>query len=157
MTTSEPFDLLSLDFDGVLHPTGLADWSGAAFTCPGAFQWWDSLEDQLVRIEASTGVRILVACHSTWRLLFENDAELLALAPESLRARFAACAPRHLASREKAAIELLSALRPRRFAAMDDEPEAFAAGTDWLIACNRHDRGASHPGALAKLSRLFVS
>lgn len=147
-------NIIFLDFDGVMHPVGACVWDADNQTMRAndAFRWWPQLERAL---EASPDVVYLVV-HSTWRLMWETDEELLAMLPVSMRPYVLGCTDRQYASRARSIEAYVEQHGITNFVVLDDEPQAFAPGYTRLIPCDGQ-QGLSQRTVLASLTEKLRS
>lgn len=152
-----PPKLLSLDFDGVLHPsTDILDFATSglgpvayAQSRPRLFRWAPLLAEAL----RGTDCEILV--HSSWRNTVSDSDLRDFLAPSGLVRRVVGSAPRHRA-REDAILEVLALMgvEQEEIVVLDDAVKEFSTLRPQLIACNPL-LGISDPATcLALRSRL---
>lgn len=127
-------NIIFLDFDGVMHPVGSCVWDAdqQKMHAQDAFRWWPHLERAL---ESSPEVVYLVV-HSTWRLMWETDDELLAMLPLSMRPYVLGCTDRQYAGRERSIEMYVEKHGITNFVVLDDEPKAFAKDFARLISCD---------------------
>lgn len=136
MTTQK---FLSLDFDGVLHPSTEVQGypsSGLPLSAwiqnkPGLLRWAPLIRDAL------EGSECAVLVHSTWRRHL-RDSELRALLePHGLAPRFVGSVARDLA-REPALVQTMQALGldPSGILILDDAPAEFFDLANRLLVCN---------------------
>ena len=140
--------VIFLDFDGVMHPVGTCIWNSEMqqMQSVDAFRWWPELEKALVAAPAP----IELVIHSTWRLMWETDAELLAMLPVSMQPYVRETTDRTIMGRERSIIEYLAKNTVDYFLVLDDEIAAFAPGYAPLISCDGA-QGISEQRALAAL------
>lgn len=117
-----------------MHPVGACVWDPdkQEMRANDAFRWWPQLERAL---EASPEVVYLVV-HSTWRLMWESDEELLAMLPVSMRPYVLGCTDRQHASRARSIEAYVEQHGITNFVVLDDEPGAFSPGYTRLIPCD---------------------
>ena len=131
----KPRQILSLDFDGVLHPTA----EGTQRVSVAQFGWLPLLERML-----GPYPDVMLLVHSTWRHMYDLE-ELRLLLGDALGPRVLAAAPagdsRWLAIQEWASeqtheLDLLI---------LDDEPDEFPAAMPFLLIVCDPGRGLSDP------------
>lgn len=127
-------NVIFLDFDGVLHPVGSCVWDAdkQQMQAQGAFRWWPILHDLLLQ----SPVPVELVVHSTWRLMWETDEELLALLPPAMRPYVRGVTDRSCMGREASIVHYVAHNRVDNFVVVDDEPAAFAPDYAPLIACS---------------------
>lgn len=137
-----------IDFDGVLHPVGACVWDAdkQQMQAVDAFRWWPILEAALL----ASPVAVELVIHSTWRLMWETDAELLSMLPESMRPYVRGTTDRSIMGRERSILEYAAKNGVTLFVVLDDEPAAFAPGYAPLIPCDGA-QGLSQVGVQAAL------
>lgn len=137
-----------IDFDGVMHPVGSCVWDSdkQQMQAVGAFRWWPILEATI----AASPVAVELVIHSTWRLMWETDAELLAMLPESMRPYVRGTTDRTIMGRERSIVEYVAKKGVSHFVVLDDEPAAFAPGYAPLIPCDGA-QGLSQPAVVTAL------
>lgn len=138
-----------LDFDGVMHPVGSCVWNAdeQAMNAVEPFRWWPALEAVL----ASSPVPIGVVVHSTWRLMWETDEEILQWLPPTMRSYVVGTTDRNHIGREKSIMAYVNDHGVANSIILDDEPKAFAAGLSNLIVCN-DQLGVSDTRVLEQIS-----
>lgn len=123
---------LFTDFDGVLHPSGSCVWDAEKqqMQASNAFRWWSHLKDVFV------GYNIELVIHSTWRLMWETDTELLAMLPVSMRPFITGVTDRNIMSRAASIEAYVKENSISHFLVLDDEPKAFSMNYKKLIGCD---------------------
>ena len=131
----KPRKILSLDFDGVLHPTA----EGTQRVAVPHFGWLPQLERMLGPYQD-----VMLLVHSTWRHMYDLE-ELRLLLGDTLGPRVVAAASagdsRWLAIQEwvgKQTDEL-------NLLIVDDEPDEFPAAVPFLLIVCDPARGLSDP------------
>lgn len=142
--------VIFLDFDGVMHPVGACVWNAdeQAMVSVDPFRWWPALE----RILKGSTVPITLVVHSTWRLMWETDEELLGMLPESMRAFVVGTTDRNDIGREKSIVAYTAKHGIVDSLILDDEAKAFARGLDNLIVCD-DQHGVSDPTVLRAIAK----
>ncbi len=146
---------LFVDFDGVLHPYGIAalDENFKLIANPTLFCWRPVLEDLLA---PHPDVRIIVS--SDWRRLFSDEALVTLLGPD-LGQRFVGVVDRYNESRATEILAEVAHRRLCRWLAIDDHRtvyEAYQAGDEHFIACDP-DLGITDTSAQCELRRKLAS
>lgn len=139
---------LFVDFDGVFHPVGSCVWDAdkQQMQAVDPFRWWPLLEAELKALPFPVDLVV----HSTWRLMWETDEELLAMLPASMRGYIRGTTDRSIMGRERSVLDYASKNSLDHFLVLDDEPAAFAVGYAPLITCNGQ-HGLSQPSVLLAL------
>lgn len=143
--------ILFVDFDGVLHSIDSRNFEyfGNALVVsdnPDLFQWvpllWQIIEPHPVEI----------VVHSSWRHLYPAD-ELIARFPVTMQSRIAGITEGR--DRHQSIQDYVCKNDVKRFAVLDDDPDAFPENWPNLILCDSQ-RGINDADVLAKL-RQFVA
>ncbi|MFZ4538204.1 HAD domain-containing protein [Propionivibrio sp.] len=142
--------ILFVDFDGVFHAMDSRDleYSGSVLVVsdnPDLFQWapllWQIIEPYPVEL----------VVHSSWRHLYPAD-ELIARFPAAMQPRIAGITEGR--ERHQSILNYACMNDVKRFAVLDDSPEAFPGNWPNLIVCNSQ-RGINDADVLEKI-RTFV-
>ena len=122
-----------IDFDGVFHPTGTCIWNPdeQAMEANDAFRWWPHFKAVL----DSLPVSVELVVHSTWRLMWETNAEMFNELPSDMVSLIRDCTSRDFASRYVSIQEYVKAHDIERYVIVDDERNAFPADLENLIVC----------------------
>ncbi|WP_343606449.1 HAD domain-containing protein [Roseateles sp.] len=145
--------LLSIDFDGVLHPHdstyGVDDLSlpVSELLAAGLFIYCQALEDLLSQLNQ---VELLI--HSSWRLTCGEARIREVLGPLGHRMR--GVSTPSIEDREKSVLDMLRRWQiPRdRVVVLDDQPFLFRMLRDRLVACPPH---AGVPAMLTELDEAL--
>ena len=148
--------LISLDFDGVLHPSsailGLSVGSDleAAALERDLFRWRSALVDLLASPQHAD---VTLAVHSSWRQYVDNST-LLRLLGSELAPRFIGITPREL--RRQASIEeLAERAGVEHLLVIDDDRDSFDEGYEALLLTDP-DTGLSDAAIQRKIAAWLV-
>lgn len=145
-----PPPVLFLDLDGTLHPNGTVHLlPNGEIDSTGAFVWAAPLLKLLAAFP-----RVAVVLHSTWRLVWEQDKDLLYLLPPELAGRVVGCTPRSVMGRYQSIEAYRFTKDIKEFAILDDEPAAYPAGLAELVVADP-EHGISPESVQAALTRAF--
>jgi hypothetical protein len=122
-----------IDFDGVFHPTGACTWleSERAPHFVSPFRWWPQFRDALKPLDG----QVELVVHSTWRHIWESDAELFAHLPSAMRSMTVGCTSREYAGRGPSIDAYVQSRGLTHYVIVDDEPNAFGLGDPHLVVC----------------------
>ena len=143
---------LFVDFDGVFHAMDSRDFEyrGNALVVadnPDLFQWapllWQIIEPYPVEL----------VVHSSWRRLYPVD-DLIARFPAAMQPRIAGVTEGR--ERHQSILNYVCMHDVRRFAVLDDSPEAFPENWPNLIVCDAQ-RGINDAAVLAQIRRFVAS
>lgn len=136
---SSSLKLVSLDFDGVLHPsTDISDFHGSGLplaayvqTRPHLLRWARLLEDAL------KGSTCEVVVHSSWREKLQDSEIRDLLAPSGLGRRFIGTSPKGVL-REKSILDVIRimGIPHEDLMILDDAHGEFEVLAARLVACN---------------------
>jgi hypothetical protein len=116
-----------IDFDGVFHPLGACTWldDEQSYHFVKPFRWWPEFLAALKPLHNEVSLVV----HSTWRLLWESDAEIKALMPPEMAKYIRGCTPRDVMGRLARIEAYVPQNKVDRFVIIDDEAQAFPRAT----------------------------
>lgn len=115
------------------------------------FRWWPILHAALQQVH----VPIELVTHSTWRLMWETDDELLSMLPLSMRPYVRGTTDRACMGRENSIMQYVAKNKIDHFLVIDDEAAAFAMNYAPLIVCDGR-LGLSQPGIATTLNERMA-
>lgn len=122
---------LFLDFDGVLHPIGSAQFTQEGpIKGVGLFQWLPQLLEVI-----SPYLKLKLVIHSSWRFVENSDEKLFQHLPTELVKRVCGTTDRNVCSRYASIVQYCLVNKIDRHIILDDEPNMFDVH-DNLIICN---------------------
>lgn len=136
-----------------MHPVGACIWNSEMQQMQSSepFRWWPILQAALQRVH----LPIELVIHSTWRLMWETDEELLSMLPLSMRPYVRGATDRACMGRESSILQYVAKNKIDHFLVLDDEAAAFAANYAPLIICDGR-LGLSQPGIAAALNERMA-
>jgi len=143
--------VIFVDFDGVFHAMDSRDFEYRGNDLvvsdnPNLFQWapllWEIIEPHPV----------VIVVHSSWRHLYPKE-ELIARFPRAMQPRIVGVTQGR--ERDQSIRNYVCMNNVRRFAVLDDSPDAFSGNWPTLIVCDSK-RGINDEQVLESIRRFVV-